>query len=325
MSLPVRLLAWFTAAVLASAAVAQQPPFPILGKPIRLILPAGPGNVVDARARQIADKLGTALGQPVIVENRPGASGTLAVQEAAKAAADGHTIFNGNIQTHALNELLLPDAPRVDPALVPVTKQNSAPLIVVVNRALPASTLAELFALAKARPGQLNYGTGGLGATSHLYGEPLAAEHGIEMRPIHYKSVGGDLVDLAAGELQVGFHYYTGVVPYLQAGKIRALAVAGTRRIPALADVPTVAESGFASLEFYGWSGFFVPAGTPAQAVDRLQREIARILHSKEIRDSHIAAGAEVHGDSPRELAAFIAAERERLGRLIRDRNIRAQ
>lgn len=326
MTLIARLVAYLATIVLAASAHSQ-PTFPVPEKPIRLLLPVGAGNAVDVRARQLAQKLGVALGNPVVVENRPGASGMTAAHEAAKGAPDGHTLFFGNIQTHVLNDFLLPDAQalRIDNLFRPVTMTNRAAIMLVVHKDVPAASPKELFDLIRAQPGRFNFGTGGVGSTSHLFGELLKGRMNLDMVAVHYKATGADMIDLAGGQVQVGGHYFSSVMPYVQAGKVRVLAVAGPHRTPALPDVPTLAEAGFPGVELYGWSGVFVPAGTPDAVVERLRRSIHEVLHTPEVLDSYAQAGGEVGGEPPEQFAAYIRAERERWGKLIAERGIKPQ
>jgi tripartite-type tricarboxylate transporter receptor subunit TctC len=326
MTLIARLVTSMATAMLVASAFSQ-PTFPVPGKPIRLVLPVGAGNAVDVRARQLAQKLGDALAVPIVVENRPGASGMLAAQEAAKGAPDGHTLFFGNIQTHVLNDFLLPDAQalRIDDLFRPVTMTNRAAIMLVVHKDVPASSPKELFDLIRAQPGRLNFGTGGVGSSSHLFGELLKGRLNLDMLAVHYKATGADMIDLAGGQLQVGGQYFSSVMPYVQAGKVRVLAVAGPRRTPALPDVPTLAEAGFAGLDLHGWSGVFVPAGTPDAVIHQLQRSIHHVLHTREVLDSYAQAGGEVGGEPPEQFAAYIRAERERWGKLIAERGIKPQ
>jgi len=322
-----RKLILLVAFVLCLPIAAPAPPaFPVDGKAIRIIVPAPGGNVIDHWSREVATRMAAALGLVVYVDNRPGASGLIGAQEAARATPDGHTLFNGSIQTHVFNVLLMPDPiVRAEQALKPVTMLNRGPIIILVNANLPVNSLKDLLNLARSQPRQINYGTGGVAGAGHLFAELLASGQGVEMVPVHYKGSGAELVNVAAGLTQVAFTFYNNALPYIQDGKLRPLAITSARRMPQMAHVPTVGEEGFGELEFYAWTGFFVPQETPDPIVRRLYQELAAVIRSEGVAGVLEGAGAEAGGQPPEQFAEFIRSERERWGKLIRERGIKLE
>jgi tripartite-type tricarboxylate transporter receptor subunit TctC len=307
------MLAW------ASAVFAQT--YPV--KPIRWIVPTGPGSAVDVNARRVTPKLAEALGQPVIVENRPGANSMIAAREAARAPADGYTLIQV-VVNNAINDALAPDACCVlNDKLVPVTRLYTTPLVMVVHPSLPG-TLREYVELAKAKPNSLTYAHGGAGAITQMVGELLKLTAGIQVREIPYKAIGAELPDLTGGHVSTAFLSPVVIRDLVRAGKLRALAIADRQRLSILPEVPTMAEAGY-PIEGLGWNGIFVPAGTPRAVIDRLQQEIARVLQLKEIQDDALALGTRAGGEKPEEFAAFVRSEVEKWGKVIKDASIKAQ
>jgi len=291
-------------------------------KPLRWIVPTGPGSAVDVNARRVAPKLGEALGQPVIVENRPGANSMIGAREAARAAPDGHTLFQA-VVNNAINDALAPDPCCVlNEKLVPVTRLYITPLVMVAHPGVPAKTLQEYVALAKAQPGSLTYASGGTGAITQMIGEQLKLLAGIQVREVPYKAIGAEVPDLTGGHVASGFLAPIVIRDMVRAGKLRALAVADRKRMDILPDVPTMAEAGYPIVGL-GWNGLFVPAGTPRPIVERLQKETARVLQLKEIRDDAAALGTLLGGDSPEEFAAFVRSEVQTWGKVIKEANIK--
>jgi len=282
-------------------------------KPLRLIVADGPGGSSDLRARQVAPKLGEALGQPVVIDNRPGGSMIIAAEMAARAPADGYTLFLGNVVTHSLNPLLFKSLPyRADRDFVPVTLVTIGALVVVVNPQVSAATLAELVALAKARPDQIQYGGIGRGSPQHLVMEQLKAATGAQFMFVPYKSVSTSVQDVVGGHMPVGLQFWSVIGGMVKGGKLRAIAVAAPRRLEVAPDIPTFAESGVPDVVGYGWQGIFVPAGTPAPIVARLHADLARVFQLQEIRNPIMETGAEPGGNTPAEFASFIRADQER-------------
>jgi tripartite-type tricarboxylate transporter receptor subunit TctC len=282
-------------------------------KPLRLIVADAPGGSSDLRARQVAPKLGEALGQPVMIDNRPGGSMIIAAEMAARAAPDGYTLFLGNVVTHSLNPLVFKSLPyRADRDFVPVTLITSAPLLLAVNPQVAAATLAELVALAKARPNQLQYGGIGRGSPQYLLMEQLNAATGAQFTFVPYKSVSTSVQDLVGGHMPVGLQFWSVIGGMVKSGKLRAIAVAAPRRLEVAPEIPTFAESGVPDVVGYGWQGIFLPAGTPAPIVARLHADLARVFQLQEIRNPIIETGAEPGGNTPAEFASFIRADQAR-------------
>lgn len=308
------------ALVLAAPALAQ--PYPT--KPIRWIVPTGPGSAVDVQARRVAPKLGEALGQAIVVENRPGANSMIGAREAARAAPDGYTVFQA-VVNNAINDALAPDPCCVlNDKLVPVTRLYITPLVMVVNPAVPAKTLQEFVALARSKPNELTYASGGSGAITQMIGEQLKLLARIQVREVPYKAIGGEVPDLMGGHVASGFLAPIVIRDLIRSGKLRALAVADKARMPTLPDVPAMAEAGYPIVGL-GWNGLFVPAGTPRPIVERLQKETAHVLQLKEIRDDAANLGTLLGGESPEEFAAFVRAEVQTWDKVIKEAGIKPQ
>lgn len=308
------------ALVLAAPALAQ--PYPT--KPIRWIVPTGPGSAVDVQARRVAPKLGEALGQAIVVENRPGANSMIGAREAARAAPDGYTVFQA-VVNNAINDALAPDPCCVlNDKLVAVTRLYITPLVMVVNPAVPAKTLQEFVALARSKPNELTYASGGSGAITQMIGEQLKLLAGIQVREVPYKAIGGEVPDLMGGHVASGFLAPIVIRDLIRSGKLRALAVADKARMPTLPDVPAMAEAGYPIVGL-GWNGLFVPAGTPRPIVERLQKETAHVLQLKEIRDDAANLGTLLGGESPEEFAAFVRAEVQTWDKVIKEAGIKPQ
>ena len=308
---------------LVIAALAHAQPFP--SKPVRWVVPTGAGSAVDVTARRIAPKLAEALGQPVIVENRPGANSMIAAREVARATPDGHTVLQA-VVNNALNDLLTPDPCCIlNERLIPVTRLISTPLVMVVHPSVPARTVKEYVSLAKSRPQALTYASGGTGAITQMVGEHLKSVAGIQVREIPYKAIGAELPDLTGGHVETAFLASVVIRDHIKTGKLRGLAVAGPERVSIIPDVPTMAEAGFPAIEAIGWNGLFVPAGTPRPVIDRLQQEVARILQLKEMRDEATTLGSQVGGDRPEEFAAYVRSEIAKWGKVIKDANIKVE
>ena len=295
-------------------------------KAIRLIVPFAPGGGNDTVARAIAQSAGASLGQPVVVDNRAGAGGMLGAELAARAPPDGYTLFLGGVGSHAINPNLhakLPYDPVKD--FAPITLIASAPSVLVVNPSLPARTLAEFTALAKASPGRINYASNGNGSSAQLAAVLYESMAGVQMVHVPYKGLAPALVDLLAGEVQAMFSSVVAIVPSIKAGRLRALAVTGKRRAALLPEVPTLDESGVPGYEAGSWYGILAPAGTPQAVVAKLHKAIVRALAQPEVRERLVSEGAEVIGSTPEAFAAHITAELARMGKLIRDAGIRME
>jgi len=312
-----------TLLLLACPGIPQAQGFP--SKPLHLIVPSVAGSSPDVRARQIAAKLGESFGQPVIVDNRPGGNGLIGAQQAVKAAPDGYTMFLALIN-NAIADAANPNpCCRLNRELVPVTRFTMTPLVAVVHPSLPAATLKEFIALAKAKPDALTYASGGPGSITQLLGEWIKSESGIRVLEVPYKSVGAEMPDLLSGQLTAGFLVPNTVGGPIKAGRLRALAVAGPQRLAILPDVPTTAEAGLPGVEAIAWNGVFVPAGTPPPVIQVLHRELVRAFGAPDVREQVANTGSYIAGDSPEEFAAFIRAEVEKWGKVIRDAGIKVQ
>jgi tripartite-type tricarboxylate transporter receptor subunit TctC len=305
------VLAGAASLALAAAPQARAQGWP--AKPLRLILTAPPGSSIDVLGRLVAEQLRDRLGQPVVAENRPQAGGTVGTDAVAKAAPDGYTIglsFTGPLATAPfLNPKLAYDPAR---DLAPVVLVGTAPNILAVHSAVPAASLRELIAYVRARPGQLNYASVGNGSASHLAMELLKSMAGLYVVHIPFNGAPPAVQATAAGEVQMIMSNPTSLLPMIQAGRIRPLAVTGPARWPQMKELPTVAESGFAGFEAVAWNGFVAPAGTPREVVARLNREINAVLSSPPVRPRIEAAGWDVAGGTAEAFAAFMQAERAR-------------
>jgi tripartite-type tricarboxylate transporter receptor subunit TctC len=294
-------------------------------KPVRWLVPTGAGSALDVVARRVAPKLGEALGQPVIVENKPGGNSVVAAREAARSAPDGYTLYQGVIN-NAINDVLTPDPCCVlNDKLVPVTRLISTSLVMVVNPSVPANSVKEYVALAKSKPNSLTYASGGPGSITEMIGELLKYTTAIQVREIPYKAIGAEFPDLTGGHVQTAFLAPVVIRDAVATGKLRALAVADGQRVNILPGVPTMAEAGFAGVEGVGWNGIFVPAGIPAPIIQRLHREIAVILQSKELKDDAANLGYRLGGEPPEEFGAFVRSEVQKWSKVIKDANIKVE
>jgi tripartite-type tricarboxylate transporter receptor subunit TctC len=293
-------------------------------RPLRILVPSVAGSSPDIRARQIAQKLSETFGQPVIVENRPGANGLIAAREAVKGGPDGHTLFLALIN-NAIFDVLAPDpCCRLNRELVPVSRFTMTPLVMVVNPGLAARTLQEYVAAAKAKPGDITYAVGGTGSISQLVGAWIKAQAGIRLLEVPYKGVNAELPDLHGGQVQTAFVVPQVVLASLRAGKLRALAVTARERLEILPDVPTMAEAGLPGVEALAWNGIFVPGGTPAPVIAALHQALVRAYKSPDIEAQLRATGSYAAADTPEEFAAFVRAENDKWARVIRDAGIKA-
>src|SRR6266571_5333238 len=306
-------------AVFTGTAAAQS--FP--SKPIRILVPSPAGSSPDIRARQIGAKLSESLGQPVIVENRPGANGLIAARETVRAAPDGHTLFLALIND-AIGDALKPDpCCRLNRELIPVSRFTMTPLVMVVNASLDVQTVKEFVERAKAKPGALTYASGGTGSISQLVGEWIKSEAGIKVLEVPYKGVNAEIPDLLAGVVMAAYVVPQVIVTHVNAGKLRALAVAGPSRLATFPAVPTTAEAGLPGVEAIVWNGIFAPAGTPPPVIQILHRELVRAYNAPDVKSQVLATGSELAGDTPEEFAAFVRSESAKWSKVIRDANIK--
>ena len=319
---PVLALSW--SALLLAAPFASAQTFP--SKPIRIIAAFAPGSTLDVMARILGPKLAESMGQPVIVENRPGAGGMIGMDATAKAPPDGHTLAIGALGPNATNPALYRKTP-FDPVkdLTGVTLLATGPVAIVTHPSVPARSLRELVALAKTRPGQLNYGTPGVGTSPHLAGELFQSVTGTKMLHVPYKGNPEAITDLMGGQLSIVFSGLPPVVPLVSAGRIRALATTGKERAPSLPGTPTVAESGYPGAGMVIWYGVVAPGATPKNVIARLNAEIVRVMKLPEIRERFTGLGADPATSSPEEFSALIRDEYARWAKLIQAANIRAE
>jgi tripartite-type tricarboxylate transporter receptor subunit TctC len=314
-------LAVFTASASPIPAWAQN--YPI--KPIRILVGSIAGSPSDVRVRQAAQKLNEALGQPVVVDNRPGASGTIATKLAAKAAPDGYTLLGCSIN-NVLNDLFMPDpSSRLNHEIAPVTRLTSGPLILVVHPSIRAVSMKEFIELAKAKPGSLTYGSGGQGGINHLLGELIQSKAGINIRGIAYKSGTAEIPDVLGGHIHATLNFFVIVGPHIASGKLRALAVADAKRLAVAPDLATMAEAGLPGVEASGWTAICAPAGVPQPVIKRLHGELVKALNDRVMREQMISTGANAGGEQPDEFAAFIRAEMTKWGKVIKDAGISMQ
>ena len=301
-----RTIAALALAMLASGAHAQAWPT----KPIKWVVPFAPGGTTDILARTIGDKLAIALGQPVIIENKPGAGGGVGADYTAKAPADGYTIMGGTISTHAINASLYKSLP-YDPVkdFAPITLIARVPNMLVVNPDVPVKNVAELIALMKASPAKYTFASSGNGTSQHLSGELFKTMAGVEMQHIPYKGSPPALQDVVGGQVTMTFDNITTAWPLAKGGKLRALAVTTAKRSSVAPEVPTLAESGLAGYEVGSWQGVFAPAGTPPEIVKRLNAEIVKIIRMPDVNEKLTALGAEPVGNTPEEFGALVRAE----------------
>jgi tripartite-type tricarboxylate transporter receptor subunit TctC len=294
--------------------------------PIRMVVPFSAGaGVTDIMARLVGQHLGASLGQSVVIENRPGAGGIPGTEAVSKAAPDGYTLLMTNVAL-VVNSYLYSKLP-YDPVkdFTPVTLVNTAPLLLVVHPAIAAKSVQELVAYAKAHPGELSFGSGGVGSTPHLSGELFKSLSGIDVLHVPYKGGAPALNDLIGGQLSFMIENMPGTMPFVKGGKLRALAVTSARRSPLEPALPTMAEAGVPGYEVVGWNGIVAVTGTPPEIVARLHAEVAKILHSPEVKQRMAALGAEPVGNTPDEFGTFIKAEMARWGKVIKEKGIRSE
>ena len=310
-----RIAAALALAALPLSALAQAWP----SKPIKYVVPFAAGGSTDIMGRVIAEKLSVALGQPVVVENRPGAGGGLGAAEVAKAAPDGYTIMGGTISTHAINASLYKDLP-YDPVkdFVAITLIARVPNMLVVNNDVKAKDVAELIKLMKANPGKWTFASAGNGTSQHLSGELFKGMAGVDMQHIPYKGSPPALTDVMGGSVTMTFDNITTAWPLAKGGKLRALAVTTTKRSPVAPEVPTLAESGLPGYEVGSWQGVFAPAGLPPDIVKRLNTEVVKIINMPDVQKKMIELGAEPVGNSSEEFGAFVKSEVAKWGDVVK-------
>ena len=327
LSSPLRLVAHtlavtfaFVLGILPADAIAQSYP----SRPVRLVVPFPAGGTTDILARAMAEKLSGALGQQFVVDNRPGAGGNIGSDIVAKSPPDGYTLLMGTVGTHAINPSLYPKMPYDHVKdFVPVVLVAGVPNVLVVNPTVPAKTVAELIALAKEKPGTINFASSGNGTSIHLSGELFKLLAGVQIAHVPYKGSAPALTDLIGGQVQIMFDNLPSALPHIKGGKLRALAVTSSKRAPALPDLPTIAESGVAGFEASSWFGILAPAATPRDIVQRINAEANKALHAPDMREKLLAQGAEAVGNSPEFFADSIRTETVKWAKVVKDSGAR--
>ncbi|MCU0806254.1 MAG: tripartite tricarboxylate transporter substrate binding protein [Burkholderiales bacterium] len=307
-------------ALACASAIGADAPAAFPAKPVRLVVPFPPGGSTDIIARVIGQKLSDSLGQQVIVENKPGAGGNIGVEMVARAPADGYTLVMGHVGTFGSNPALYKRLP-YDPVkdFAPVTLVAMVPNLLVVQPALPVRSTQELIALARAKPGQLTYGSGGNGSAAHLAAEYFKALAGVDIQHVPYKGTAPALTDLLGGQISMQITGAPPLLPYVKSGKVRVLATASAQRLKILPDVPTIAESGVPGYAATQWYGILAPAATPKPIVEKLNREIVKAINSPDVRARLEAEGAEPVGNTPAAFAAFIRSELALWAKVVKD------
>jgi tripartite-type tricarboxylate transporter receptor subunit TctC len=311
-----------TAMIVAGEASAQSYP----GKPIRIVVPYPAGGTSDILARAIGQKLGDAWGQPVVVDNKPGANGNVGADIVAKAPADGYTLLLADIGSLAISPSVYPTLP-FDPVrdFAPVSMVAYSPHILVVHPSVPVSSVKELVALAKSKPGKLNFAISGVGGAPHLAGVDFALRNGIDWVYIPYKGGAQAIADVAGGQADVTLNGMLATYPLVKGEKLKILAVSSAKRMSAIPDVPTISESGVPNFESGSWQGVIAPAGTPPEVVAKLNAEISRSLALPEMKENLGKQGAEVRTNTPEQFSAFIRDEKARWAKVVKDANVKVE
>ncbi len=305
----------------AGAALAQAYP----SKPLRMVVPFPPGGSADILGRSVGQKLGERLGQPVVIDNRPGAGASIGAKAVAEAPADGYTLLLGTVSSHAMSPAT--NAVGYDPVkdFTPIAEIASIPFVVLVHPGVPVKSIAELVALAKSKPGQVTYASAGSGTSNHLAGELLGMAAGIKMLHVPYKGSAPALNDLLGGQVNAMFDLQLTAMPQIKSGKVRALAMTGAKRSALLPELPTVREAGVPGYEVTAWFGFFGPAGVPKPIVDRLNAELNAIMKLPDIRAKFAELGVETESGSAEEFAGFVRGEAGKWAAVIKAAGIVAQ
>ena len=323
LSRPTRRAALVGASALALAGGARAQSYP--SKAIRLVVPYSPGGGADTTARLIAPKLQEALGETVVVENRPGAGGVIGDETVAKAAPDGHTLLIGAF-AHAVNPSLLPKMPfRTPEDFAPISLLVTVPELLVITPSHPAKTVADLVAMAKAQPGKLFYASSGNGSAQHLAAELFKLRTGTDIGHVPYKGGGLAVADVAAGHVPFYFGNMSAALPQARGNRVRALAVTSAERSPAAPVVPTLAEAGVTDCEISEWNALLAPAGTPAAVLERLHAEVAKIMRMADMKEKFADLGATAIGSTPAEFAAFLRAEMTKWAEVVKAANIKIE
>lgn len=303
-------------AALPGAALAQA--FPT--RPITIVVPFSAGGTTDILARLVGQYLSTELGQPVVVENKAGAGGNIGGQYAAKAAADGYTLFMGTVGTHAINASLYKKMP-FDPVkdFAPLTRVANVPNLLVVNPKQPFRTVPEMIAYAKANPGKINFGSPGNGSSPHLSGELFKSMTKVDLTHIPYKGSAPAVTDLLGNQIAIMFDNMPSVIPHVRSGKLHAIAITTSKRSPELPDVPTIAEAGVPGYEAMSWFGMFAPAATPKPVLNKLSGALAKVLANPEVKKKIADQGGEPVNETPAQFATFIKSESAKWGKVVKE------
>jgi tripartite-type tricarboxylate transporter receptor subunit TctC len=315
---------WFLLfCILFAGSAAAQDAYP--SRPVRILVPYGPGGATDIIARIVAQRLTESLGQTFIVENRPGAAGNIALEAVAAAPADGYTLLVGNVSTNAINETTFAHQLKIKPSrdLAGIAKLVEIPHIVVANASLPANNLAELIALAKKEPGKLNFASVGLGSYPHLDAERFMKAAGIQMTHVPYKGGAGQAIPaMVGGEVQLAFFNMASLLPHIKSGRLKALAAIPGQRLPELPNVATMAEQGFAGIGTNAWQGMFAPAKTPKPVIDKLHQTVVAVLNAQRETLARQMMSVEV-SKSPEEFSDLVRRETQQWGDFLRTANIK--
>jgi tripartite-type tricarboxylate transporter receptor subunit TctC len=317
--MPYRLLASLVLLLSGATVCAQTYP----NKPVRIVVPFSPGGSTDVTARLVAQKLSDAWRQQVIVDNRAGAGGNIGAEAVARAAPDGYTLLLATTgvmsSNHRLYRSLAFDALR---DFAPVTQIGALPLILIIHPSLPAKSVKELIAIARAAPGQLSYASSGVGSATHMTSELFRMMARVEILHVPYKGSGQAMTDLIGGQVGIAFDQITSSLPQVQAGKLRALAVTSAKRFPTVPNLPSVAEAGVPGYESVSWNGLAAPANTPREIVNRIQGDVAAALKTADMKDRFFKDGIEPVGSTPEQFAAHIRAERAKWEKVIENARI---
>jgi tripartite-type tricarboxylate transporter receptor subunit TctC len=318
-----RLIVHVLVLLAASAGVALAQPYP--SKNIRIVVGFVPGGATDTVARVVAQQLSDRFGKQVVVENRAGASGTIGAESVAKSPPDGYSLFLATQTTHAVAPYMLAKIP-YDPVkdFTPVVQAAQNTLLVVVNPSLPVRSMKDLVALAKSRPGELNFATGGVGSSPHMAGELFKSLARVNMTPVFYKGDAAAVVDVIGGQVPVMFINITGMLPYIKSGRLRGVAVTSAKRSTIIPDYPTIAETGLPGYEVVTWFGVLGPAALPAEIVSRLNREVNQSIALPNVKEQMSQLGIEVVGGTPEQYATLLKEENIRWSRMVRDLGLRA-
>ena len=315
------LVVFVVLCVTAGAAPAQFP-----DKQVKIIVPYPPAGTTDILARLIGSRLTERLKQPFIIENRPGAGGAIGSAAVAKSPADGYTLVMATVNSHGINSALFKDLPYdAIKDFAPITIVGSTPNVLAVNPSVPAKNLAELLALARAKPGSLNFGSTSQGGSPHMSGELLKSMAKVDITHIPYKGAGPMLIDLIGGQVQLGFDNLPSSIGHIRSGKIRAIAVTTIKRFPGAPEIPTMAESGQPGYEVSAWFGLLAPAGTPKPVLDALYNNIAAILKQPDVAKQLLDVGAEPGGNTPEAYAKQIAADVEKWKKVVAATGVKAE